>query len=391
MNARIAVLGYVVRGPLGGLAWHHIQYVAGLQRLGHDAMFLEDSEDFDSCYDPGADGMTADPGYGLRFAADAFARFGLEGRWAYYDAHTERWLGAAGDRAVEFCRTADLVLDVSGVNPLRPWLEDVPARALVDTDPLFTQVRHVSDRWARERALAHTHFFTFGENVPGGTSRVPDDGLAWQPTRQPILLDEWPVTPGRPDAPFTTVMQWESYPPVEHGGTRYGMKSDSFSDYLDLPAAVPACLEVALGGDWEPRELLRRHGWAVRHSLEPSRDPWTYQRYIADSKAEFSVAKHGYVAARTGWFSERSAGYLASGRPALVQDTGFSDWLVHDAGVVAFGTPEAAVAGIEEISGRYEHHCHAARAIAEEYFDSRRVLAELVERALGRAPERSPA
>jgi len=383
VSARIVVLGYVVRGPLGGLAWHHLQYIAGLADLGHDVLFLEDSEDFKSCYDPTKDGMTADPSYGLSFAADAFDRFGLADRWAYYDAHTDTWLGPAHDRAISFCRDADLLLNVSAVNPLRPWLADIGARALIDTDPLFTQVRNLTDPWERERAKAHTHFFSFGENIARGTSGVPDDGLAWQATRQPILLDAWPVTPGPPDGPFTTVMQWDSYPPVEHNGLQYGMKSASFRDYIDMPAAVDAPLEVALGGEWEPRELLRKHGWSVRHSLEPTGDPWTYQRYIEDSKAEFSVAKHGYVQARTGWFSERSAGYLASGRPTLVQDTGFSEWLDHELGVVPFDTVEAAAAGIEDICTRYDDHCRAAREIAETYFDSRRVLADLLDSTFG--------
>jgi hypothetical protein len=389
VSVRIVILGYVVRGPLGGLAWHHLQYVAGLARLGHDVLFVEDSDDFDSCYDPAAGAMTADPSYGLRFAAAAFERLGVGERWAYFDAHTERWRGPAGSRAPSFCRQADLLLNVSAVNPLRPWLEDIEVRALIDTDPPFTQVRNLTAAWERDRALGHTHFFSFGENIARGGSSVPDDGLPWQPTRQPILLDEWPVTPGRPDGRFTTVMQWESYPPVEHGGVRYGMKSDSFHDYLDMPAAAGASFEVALGSDWEPRELLRQHGWSVRHSLEPTLDPWTYQRCIEGSKAEFSVAKQGYVQARTGWFSERSAAYLASGRPALLQDTGFSDWLEPGIGVVAFDTPEAAAAGAQHICAHYDEHCRAARELAEAHFDSRTILTDLLERALSGPMPRS--
>ena len=243
-------------------------------------------------------------------------------------------------------------------------------------------MRVLTQPWERERALAHTHFFTFGEGIPAGASRVPDDGLVWQATRQPVLLDAWRVTPGDEAGSFTTVMQWESYPPLEHDGVRYGMKADSFQDYLDLPATTGANFEVALGSDWEPRELLRSHGWSVRHSLELSGDPWIYQRYIEGSKAEFSVAKQGYVQARTGWFSERTAAYLASGRPALVQDTGFTDWLGEGAGVVAFDTPEAAAAGAHDIATRYREHCAAARELAETHFDSRSVLTDLVEKAL---------
>lgn len=203
------MLGYVVRGPLGGLAWHHLQYALGLDALGHDVYFIEDSEDYAACYDPARDALGADPSFGLRFAADAFGRLGLGGRWAYHDAHTSRWLGPAAGRALEVCSTADLLLNLSGVNPLRPWLEAVPRRAFVDTDPAFTQVRHLTDPSARSLALRHNSFFTFAENYGREDCLVPDDGLPWLPTRQPVVLDAWPATAGDASAKWTTVMQWD--------------------------------------------------------------------------------------------------------------------------------------------------------------------------------------
>ncbi|HEX5725697.1 MAG TPA: hypothetical protein VFX98_09555 [Longimicrobiaceae bacterium] len=379
MKLRVVVLGYVVRGPIGGMAWHHLQYVLGLARLGHDAWFVEDSDDYPGCYDPVRHVVDTDPSYGLAFAERAFRRLGLAERWAYHDAHAGGWKGPAADRAPEVCRSADLVLNLSAVNPLRPWLAEVPRRALVDTDPVFTQLRHLHDAEARRAAALHTHFFTFGEGMARGGACVPDDGFPWCPTRQPIVLDAWPVTPGPADGRFTTVMQWDSYPPREHAGRRYGMKSDSFAAYLDLPARTGAALELALGSESAPRDQLRAHGWTLRDPLAVTRDPWTYQQYLRESKAEFSVAKHGYVAARSGWFSERTAAYLASGRPTLVQDTGFSAWLPVGAGLLAFSSPDEAAAGVEEIDRRYAFHCRAAREVAERCFDSRAVLEELLE------------
>jgi hypothetical protein len=164
------------------------------------------------------------------------------------------------------------------------------------------------------------------------------------------------------------------------------MKSDSFDAYLDLPEKAGRIFELALGSVTAPRALLTSRGWAVRDSREPTRDPWTYQRYIRQSKAEFSVAKHGYVISRCGWFSERSAGYLASGRPVLTQDTGFSRWLEAGSGVFPFNTPQEALAGIDEIHSRYAFHCRAARALADAYFDARHVLSQLLERALSPVP-----
>jgi hypothetical protein len=386
----IIVLGYLVRGPLGGLAWHHLQYALGLARLGHEVHFLEDSDDFESCYDPEKNAMGTDPSYGLRFAARAFDAVGLGDRWAFHDAHMSRWLGPAAGRVGDVGAAADLLLNLSAVNPVRWWLARVPARALIDTDPAFTQVSHLTDPWARERARQHTAFVSFGENIGRPGCTVPDDGFPWRPTRQPVVLDAWPVTPGPAGGKFTTVMQWDSYTTEEYAGRRYGMKSASFEPYFDLPARAGAAFELAVGSPSAPRDRLRRHGWEVRNPLGPTRDPWTYQRYLQESRCEFSVAKHGYVVSRSGWFSERSACYLASGRPVVVQDTGFSDWLPTGAGVLAFTTPEEAVAAIEDVNRRYDFHCRAAREIAEEYFDAARVLPRLLELALT-PPPTSPA
>jgi hypothetical protein len=384
-RVRVIVLGYLVRGPLGGLAWHHLQYVLGLARLGHDVYFAEDSDDYLSCYDPERGVVDMDPSYGLRFTAEVFGQLGLGHRWAYHDAHTSRWLGPCAEHIRSVFASADLLLNLSGVNPLRPWALEVPARALVDTDPVFTQIRHLTDTAARALAQAHTLFFSFGENIASGASEIPADGFPWQPTRQPVVLDAWAVTPGLRAGKFTTVMQWDSYPARVYRGQRYGMKGDSFGPYLDLPARAGAVFELALGSATAPRELLRAKGWELRDPLTVTRDPWSYQRYLAGSKAEFSVAKHGYVASHSGWFSERSACYLASGRPVLIQDTGFTTWLPASAGVLAFRTPEEAAVGVEEIGRRYEFHCRAAQDLAAEFFDARKVLASLVERALNSA------
>jgi hypothetical protein len=379
---RVVVLGYVVRGPFGGMAWHHLHYVLGLHRLGHQVFFIEDSDDYPSCYDPSRGRTDADPRYGLQFAQDAFARIGLPDAWAYHDAHTRTWRGPGADRALGACRTADVLLNVSGVNPLRAWSLDVPTRILIDTDPVFTQIRHLQDPEARRRAAAHTAFFTFGENVAAERAACPPDGFPWRATRQPVVLDTWRLTPGPEDGPFTTIMQWDSYPPLEHGGVRYGMKSASFPEYAELPGRVGRVLELAATGPRVPRDDLRAKGWGVVDPAALSRTPWTYQEYIRRSKAEFSLAKHGYVMGRSGWFSERSANYLAGGRPVAAQDTGFTTWLPSGSGVVAFGTLDEAAGAVQAIASDYRRHCRAAQEIAAEFFDARTVLPRLLELAL---------
>ncbi|MGD9853737.1 MAG: hypothetical protein AB7U20_02180 [Planctomycetaceae bacterium] len=382
---RIVVLGYIVRGPLGGMAWHHLQYVVGLSELGYDVMFLEDSDDYPCCYDPARHVTDDDPTYGLAFATRAFREVGIPERWAYYDAHRNRWHGPFADHAFPFCRSADVVLNLSGVNPLRDWLHEIPLRVLIDTDPGFSQIRHLQDPDARSRSEKHNRFFTFGENYGRPFCTVPDDGFPWQPTRQPMCLRCWPMTPGPALGPFTTVMQWDSYPPREFQGVRYGMKSHSFQPYAQLPRASETPFELAVGSLSAPRDALQTNGWHVRDPLAVSRDLWSYQQYLQASKAEFSVAKQGYVMTRCGWFSERSAAYLASGRPVLVQDTGFREWLPATMGIVSFASPDEALDGITRINRDYRLHCHAARSIAAQYFDARHVLTNLIERTMAGA------
>jgi hypothetical protein len=381
---RIVLLGYIVRGPMGGMAWSDLHYFIGLVDLGHDVYFVEDSGDSPwCCYDPIRHVTDADPTYGLGFARRVFERVGLDDRWAYYDAHTCRWTGACADRIRGICATADLLLDLGGVNSMRPWLFDIPIRAFIDKDPLFTQVNHINDPSKAKQAAQHTVFFSFGENVARQCCTIPNDGLPWQATRHPIFLDYWPEIPGQQKGKLTTVMLWDSYRSVEYQGVRYGMKSDSFRPLLELPGLAGPIFELAVGGATAPRNLLASKGWKVRDPLEVASDPWTYRRYIQQSKAEFTVAKHGYVISRSGWFSERSAAYLASGRPVVTQETGFSEWLKEGAGVFPFITLEEATAAIEEVNRRYDHHCRRAREIAVDYFDARKVLPELIERAMG--------
>jgi hypothetical protein len=360
--------------------WHYVQYLVGLCLLGHDVWFLEDSDDYPCCYDPSRHVTGAEPDYGLRFLDRSLRPLGLGDRWAYFDAHRGRWHGPAAQRRQALIGSADVLLNISGSNLIRPWLIDVPRRIFIDTDPVFEQIRQLTMPERRALADLHTHFFTFGHGVASEREEVPGSDRRWSATRQPIVLSAWPVTPGDPSAPFTTVMQWSSYPAREHDGQRYGMKSRSFEAYQHLPGRlVNIRWQLALGGPDAPRDLLREYGSEIRNPLEVTRDPWSYRRYLRRSGGEFSIAKHGYVAGRSGWFSERSAAYLASGRPVLAQDTGFADWIETGRGLVPFDSLETAVEGAREILSDYEGHCHAARDLADAYFDSSEVLRPLLE------------
>jgi hypothetical protein len=381
---RILMLGYVVRGPLAGPTWHHVQYMLGLRELGHDVWYFEDSGDYPGCYDPARGTTDGDASYGLAYVARVFGRLGLGERWAYHDAldGAGRWHGPAADRVRQLCASADLVINVSGVNPMRPWFERIPRRVLIDTDPVFTQVDILQDPAQRRFAESHNAFFTFGECFGQPGCEMPDDGLPWQPTRQPVALRQWQPAPPRPDGGFTTVMLWDSYDRRQWAGRTWGMKSEEMERVMSMPSRCGRRFELAVGGGTAPSERLQSLGWRLRNPLDFTCDPWTYQQFMRDSKAEFSVAKHGYVASGSGWFSERSTGYLALGRPVVVQDTGFSRVLPTGDGLLTFSDVDEAVAAVAEVDRRYEHHCRAARALVEAHFDARDVLSRLLEAAM---------
>jgi hypothetical protein len=382
---RILVLGYMIRMPLGGLAWHYLQYVLGLADLGHDVYYLEDScffEDDESSwfYSPATGEMGDDAAPGMRFVDELLRGTRVEGKWALFEAREGRWHGPAAELIPELCSSADLLLNISAANPVRDAFLSVPRRVLVDTDPTFSQVRILTNEHRRALASRHTSFMTFGETIGSSTCSTPTAGLDWKATRQPIVLERWPVTPGPALGSFTTILAWDSFRYEEYQSVRYGMKSDSFAAVIDLPVRTSARFELGL---YDPDAVPRRLpdlGWRIKDGRAATRDPCSYQQYVRGSKGEFSVAKHGYVLSQCGWFSDRSATYLASGRPVILQETGFSSVLPTGAGLLGYRTIDEACAAVEEVETRYQQHCDAARDLAAEYFDARRVLNEVIAR-----------
>lgn len=378
---RIVVAGYIAGGPLGGLVWHHLQYVLSLKKMGHEVVFFEDSDDYPSCYNPATFELTNDPSYGLQFIQTIFSRFAIQDSWCYYNAHSEEWYGMPEKKLKEFCKTAGVFLNLSGVNPMREFLQKIPVRVFVDTDPVFTQIRHLTDQRAATLAKKHNCFFSFGENFGNAGCTIPDDHFPWKPTRQPVLSEIWQIVAGNQQSNWTTVMQWDSYKTLEYDNKLYGMKSSSFEPYLLLPQAVIDSFEIAMGSVTAPREQLINAGWNIENPLAVTKSPETYQQYIGNSKGEWSIAKHGYFITQSGWFSERSCCYLASGRPVIVQDTGFSSFIETGIGLIGFRNMAEAVAAIHEVNQDYQRHCKAARAIAEEYFGYQKILDSLLEEA----------
>jgi hypothetical protein len=373
---KIICAGNLIRYPLGGFTWHHLQYLVGFARLGHEVTYVEDYGWPNSCYDPARGDMTSDPGYGVAYLTKLLRPHGLDKSWVYL-AENGVSHGMSRQRFARLCRECDVFFNLSNINWV-PEFELCERRALVDTDPAFTQIggHGMSESFGQYHVL-----FTYGANVHQPGCAMPTGGARWWPTRQPLALDLWPVTPGDPSAPFTTVMNWSAYREREYEGRVYGQKDREFTPFFSLPKETGRLMEIALNAPVEVRKRLAAGGWRIADPGQVTRDPWTYQEYLRSSRAEFSVAKHAYVSARCGWFSDRSAGYLAMGRPVIVQDTGFSDFLPCGVGLLAFSSPAEAVEAVSRLNDHYDSHCRAARLVAEEYFDARKVLTDLLERA----------
>jgi len=377
---RIILLGYMVRGPLAGMTFHHLQYAAGLRKLGHEVLFLEDSGDTEyCCYDPEKHVVGKDPEYGIAYAKHIFDSTGLGNNWAYFDKHTNEWHGPLIGSVMDEIKKSDVLINLSLSNTMRDWFMRVPVRVAMDTDPVFTQIRNLTNDDRNGLTSAHNRFFTFGENFGKKDCKIPDDGFKWLPTRQPIVPGFWKsvIDNGR----WTTIMQWDSYSERQWNGVHYGMKSKSINSFLHLPSKLPnEKLEIALGGAAAPSEELTEAGWNIIDSLSVSKDTERYKEYIGSSRGELSVAKQGYVIANSGWFSERSACYLAAGKPVILQDTGFSEILPCGKGLFAFSEMNEILNAMEEINGNYLQHCREATEIAKIHFDYVRILEELLDR-----------
>ena len=377
---RILVTGLLAQYPLGGLSWHYLHYVLGLKRLGHDVYYLEDTGAWP--YNPEEGGLGRDCRYNVEHLGRLLARFGLAGRWMYRFAWKNEWYGLGERERREVVRSADLLINVSGTVDRPADYREVRRLVYIDTDPVFTQLRLALGQTAWvERIGAHDVHFSFGESVE---STMPPSGVSWRSTRQPVVLDEWNPQAAHGTS-FTTVMNWTSYDSVRFANRTYGQKNAEFRRFLDLPGHVrPATLELALAAGKKkrpPRALLAAKGWRLVDPAVVCADLDGYRRYIEGSRAEWSVAKNAYVRGRSGWFSERSACYLAAGRPVVVQETGFSAHLPVGEGLLAFDTLEEAAAAIDEVQAHHARHSRAARAIAEAHFDSDKVLGGLIDRA----------
>jgi hypothetical protein len=367
----IIVAGIIGRYPWGGVTWCSLMYLLGLRQLGHRVWYLEDTGECN--YDPIANTVATEPDYALKLIGNTLRTYGLENNWCYVD-YAGRYYGHEKEGWLKVCKDADLFLDLSGGCWF--WRDEyarIPHSGFIDSDPAFTQLAIAKGvEWYRDLFARFGALFTFGRNIGTPACEVPTGGFTWHHTWQPVTMDDWTPTGKLPRDCFTTVMTWK----IESFEDIGGNKDQEFLKVLDMPSKTKVPLELAVNG---PQSFLRQHGWTCVDAFGVSLDLNVYREYLRNSRGEFSVAKHTYVNTNSGWFSDRTECYLAAGRPAVVQDTGFSAHLPTGKGLMAYRTKAEAIAALEEVQRNYDMHCKAAREVAVAHFSPEAVLRPLVE------------
>ena len=374
----------IVAGPVankpgnGGNAWVPHAYVAGLRRLGFEALLVEEL-DPSTCTDLRGNPVPFRDSRNLAFIAQTARQLGQTDHTAVV-CGDDVW-GMEPGRLVDVCAEADLLLNISG--HLNGRLQELPrCKVYVDLDPGYTQLWHAQGL-PGSRLAGHDVYFTVGSNVGRSDCSIPSDDIRWIATLPPTILSEWPVVDPPDDGRFTTVASWRGpYGRVTDGGRTYGLKAHEFRRFVDIPRRAPSTFEIALDihpDDIRDRQTLLRHGWRITDPYTTVAGPLEFRHYVQGSLAEFSVAQGIYVDTGSGWFSDRTARYLASGRPAVVQDTGFGRTLPVGEGVLTFRNPDEAVVRVREVMEDPERHAKAARAFAEEHLDSDVVLGRMLE------------
>jgi hypothetical protein len=388
-RGRIVLLHFVGQMPMAGIAWQAVNHLLALEKLGYEVWYVEDHGA--NPYDPRISSVVNECDYNVAYLRRVMERHGFAGRWAYWDAINNVYHGLSREAVRGLYREADALLNLCGATRLREEHMRCPVRVMIDTDPVYEQIKYASDQpGTRTYIDAHTHFLTYGANLGTDLCPVPLCGVPWRPTRPPVDLDLWPFEADRDGGGagcFTTVATWENRGKnIAFGGETYlWSKHVNFLRFLDLPRRqAETCFEMAM---LPPDDTVRRDvegcGWRLVDPRPVSADMEIYRRFIAFSRGELTVAKDIYVRPNSGWFSDRAVCYLASGRPVVTMRTGFTSYCPTGAGLFDYATHEEAVAALDAIAADYPRHRRAAREIAGDCFEARRVLADMMA-AIGR-------
>ena len=384
---RIVVMGFMAGCPIAGVVWQHIHYIVGLQRLGHEVYYIEDSARLP--YDPTTFEITNDYSYALKNLARLAAQFGFENRWAFCARYLpdEPCAGLSIEKVRELYRTADAILNICGTQEMNADLNASQRILYVESDPGVEQILvDKGEPKPVEYLSRHAKLFTFGENIGRPECPIPTHQFQWLPTRQPVVTDFWKTNaPPAPNALFTTIANWNTsdLKDIEWRGDKYlWSKSLEFLRFIEAPARSGETFEI--GTTIRDQAIVQRFRDSRWHLTNPDRislEHDDYVAYIRASKGEFTVAKDQYTRLHTGWFSDRSACYLAAGRPVITQETGFTRLYGGKAGLLSFTTLEEIVEHVRAINADYAAHSRVAFEIAKDYFEAEKVVASLLEKA----------
>jgi hypothetical protein len=380
---KIILLGMASKMPVAGVVWQTLHYIVGFRLLGHDAYYVEEHARTPSMF------MTDETDDASSRAAEfidgLMRRFDLGDRWAFHALHGDgHYYGMSESRLKELFESADVVINLHGGTFPLPHHSAAGKLVYLETDPVQLQIElHDGLKEAIDFLAPHHALFTFGENYGRPDCGLPvSERFPFRPTRQPVVMDFWAQEEQPRRTAFTTIANWQQdWRTVQFNGETYHWsKHYEFLKIVDLPQRAGPIFELALSSCNEATEhMLKSYGWTILPALSLSTDIDTYKRYITSSAAEFTVAKDQNVRLHTGWFSDRSATYLAAGRPVITQNTGFASILPTDQGLFSFDTMEDILAAVETIRSDYEKQCRAARAIAHEYFSHDVVLNRLLD------------
>jgi len=382
----IIVSGALANKPLnGGNAWSRLNWILGLKRLGFEVCFVEQISSA-NCIN--ADGRVVDcaESVNLAYFRAVMERFGLSGGSTLICGEGKEVYGLGIGELVKLARESVLLFNFSGHLTHRELKGRIASKLYYDDDPGFTQFWHAANDGGA-RLEDHDFYFTVGQNIGETDCVIPTGNIHWRHTRPAVVLDEWrtggPSKSGEGFDRFTTVGAWRgAYAPIQYQGKSYGIKCHEFRKFIELPRRVSAQFEMALNihpDDHKDLSSLQQNGWRVVDPKQVAGSPDTYRQYVQTSSAEVSAAQGTYVQSNSGWFSDRTACYLASGRPALIQDTGLDGHFPLGEGLLSFHTVEEATEAAQSISADYPRHCRAARSLAEEYLDSDKFIGSLLE------------
>ncbi len=381
LRQTIAVAGALAQRPLyGGHTWVFLQYILGLQRLGWDVLFIDRLEP-DMCGNESGEPCPPESSRNLRYLVDVMKGFGLEDRWALLFDRGSRVFGLPRKEVLHRLRQSAFLLNVMGYLEDEEILAAASRRVFLDIDPGFGQMWQALGQ--AELFHGHDDYVTIGENIGAPGCDIPTLDIEWITSRPPVVLDHWTVDADH-GTRFTTVASWRGvFDPVLYEGRKYGLRVHEFRRFFELPRRTGREFEIALDieeTDSDDLQKLKKNEWIITNPAVAASDPWEYRDYVRASKAEFMVAKNMYVETHSGWFSDRSACYLATGRPVVAQDTGLASLLPTGEGLLVFDTLDEAVQCVNAVNAEYDRHARAARQVAAEYFDSDIVLSRLLAR-----------